>query len=129
METPQGLIQHVQVLDQITAELEALLPTAPKHEEVGLEADKWARTLAALRRHRQLHDNALTAIRDTIRASIRHVNMLENQECKTAFDEWIDRILDASEVSEGACLHSWHTKSATAADTDLDQGSICRTPT
>ena len=40
VDTPHGLIQHVQVLDQIIAELEALLPTAPKHEEIGLEADR-----------------------------------------------------------------------------------------
>ena len=50
--TPQGLIKHVAALDQITAEMETLLPSAPKHKEISLEADKWARTLAALQRHR-----------------------------------------------------------------------------
>ena len=69
----------------------------PNHEEVGLEADKWARTLAALLRHSQLNDNALTNIRDTVKASIDNINVLENQDRKSAFDEWIDRILDASE--------------------------------
>ena len=97
VETPQGLIQHVKVMDQITAELEALLPTAPKHEQIGLEVEKWARTLAAFQRHRQFNQNALTTIRDTIQASIEHANMLENQDRKNVFDEWIDRILDASE--------------------------------
>ena len=32
-----------------------------------------------------------------MQASIEHVNVFENQDRKTTFDEWIDRILDASE--------------------------------
>ena len=79
MDTPEGPINLVRDLDQISAELEALLPEAPRHEEVGLEADKWSRTLAALSRHRQLNDNALTNVRDSVKASIDHVNVLENQ--------------------------------------------------
>ena len=82
VETPEGLIQHAKVMDQITAELKAMLPQAPKHDQIGLGVEKWARTLGALQRHRQLNDNALTTIEDTIQASIEHASMPENQDRK-----------------------------------------------
>ena len=64
METPQPLVNRVRDMDRITEEMERALQSAPKHEEVGLEADKWARTLAALSRHRQLNSNALNNARN-----------------------------------------------------------------
>ena len=69
----------------------------PKHEEIGLGADKWVRTLTALQRHRQLNNNAITNIRDTIQASIEYVHTLGDKDREQAFEEWIDRILDASQ--------------------------------
>ena len=47
VDTPLSLINLVRDLDRITDEMECALQTAPEHEEVWLEADKWARTLAA----------------------------------------------------------------------------------
>ena len=98
VETPEALIQHIANMDdQITAEKGALLPSAPKHSDVGLEASKWTRTLAALKKHRQVINKAVTNIRNTIQASIDYVHSLEYKDRKEAFDVWIERILDASQ--------------------------------
>ena len=75
METPEALVQHVSNMDQITAEMEQLLPSAPKNSEVGLESHRWLRTLAALQSHRQLNDAPITNIRNVIQASIDFVKV------------------------------------------------------
>ena len=122
METPQALIPHVANMDQMTAEIGDLLPTAPKHSEVGLEAGKWARTLAALKGHRQLNNNAVTELRNTIQASIDYVRSLEDKDKKQAFDEWIERILDASQgYRQAHAFYQGSTQGPPTPDTSLER--------
>ena len=58
--SPQRLIQLIKDQGQISDEMEVVLPQAPAHDSIRPEADKWARNLAALRRHRQLNSSAMT---------------------------------------------------------------------
>ena len=71
---PQQVIQLIKDQDQISGdEMEAAVLQAPAHDCIGLEADKWARALPAVRSHRQLNTNAINTVHDTIKAAIIYI--------------------------------------------------------
>ena len=57
--SPQLRAQLITDQDQASDEMDVSLLQAPAHDCIGLEADKWARTLATLRNHRQLNKKAI----------------------------------------------------------------------
>ena len=65
------------------------------------KADEWERTLAALSWHRQLNNNALNQLQDTVKAYIGHIHVLEDNDRTSAVEQWVERTLDASQGTGG----------------------------
>ena len=96
VQQPHQLIALVQDQDRIQDELSTLLGgNTPKHSEVGLQADKWARTLSGLRFPRNISITGLQQLQETYQAAVGHIQKLEGQDKASAIELWIERILDA----------------------------------
>ena len=96
--TPQQLVDIVRDQGRIQHEMSLLLEgNTPQHQELGLTADRWARILSGLKYHRNLRIPGLQQLQGTLQAVIDHIHNLEKQDKKSAVEDWIERILDASQ--------------------------------
>ena len=83
--------------DKIAEEVKEAMTNIPKHEELGLEMDKWMRIVSGINNHRRLNINAINNFQDVLGAAIGHIQRLEGQDKKSAIEQWLDRILDPRE--------------------------------
>ena len=113
------LIELVRDQDRVQEEVQALLGTTPSNKEVGLEADKWARTLNGLRFHSNMNVRGLQQLQDAFQASIGNIQKLEGQDKASAIEQWIDRILDASQGYRVAHSYTRGTHKAPPLPTGL----------
>ena len=95
--SPKQLIQRIKDQDHMSDEMEVTPLQAPAQDCIGLEVDKWARTLAALRNHCQLNRKAINTVQDAIKPATGYIHVLENTHKASAIEEWIERILDTSQ--------------------------------
>ena len=98
VEETQQLSQVIGDQDRIQEEMVKLLEgDKPSHEDLGLTQDKWNRTLTGLKYHRTFNIPGLQNLQNILQAGINHVLNLEKLDRKSAVEEWIDKILDASQ--------------------------------
>ena len=88
----QQLVDLVRDQDRIQYEMSNLLEgDLPKHQDLGLTADRWARTLSGLKFHRNLTMPGLQQLQGTLQAAIDHVH---NVECRGQRQGVCHRTLD-----------------------------------
>ena len=86
-EEAQQLVDLVRDQDRIQDEMSRLLEgDTPKHQDLGLTSDRWARTLSGLKFHRNMALPGLQQLQSTLQASIGHVQTLEGKEKASAIE-------------------------------------------